>query len=393
MGEYIPVVDEKGKIREFVNLGADFVYYSDGASEKIFFWDLDKGVLINDLIKDSKIILPDADIIVIDKLLDKTKNIIAYTFSTLDDIVKIIAKNLREKLKGKKVLHSFSGGKDSIASLYLLLKLQSEISFKLDAVYVHVPYLESLDTHRFLDDVEKRLGIEIKRLEADRKIMLYSFKKYGMPFRGFRWCTYLKVKAIRKVKKEGRYDYEVKGDRSGESYKRFKTLLEYAKQRMFISGKQFKPIFFMTLLDVVRINRELDLVHPHYLKGCPRIACEFCPYKNLFEFSVTDKNVEDIGFIENMIKETYKRGYDIPFEDYINRHMWRFHPNLAKSFYSLSKILRDENLETISIQKVVNDFSSIWINPLPKLKVINFDKIFEELMNLSKIEKFGVFEL
>ena len=393
MGEYTPVVDKKGEIRGFVNLGADFVYYSDGTSEKIFFWDFDEGVLINNLIEDSKIILPDADIIVIDKLLDKTKNIIAYTFSVLDDIVKILAKNLREKLEGKKVLHSFSGGKDSIASLYLLLKLQGEISFKLDAVYVHVPYLESLDTHKFLDNVEKRLGIEIKRLEADRKIMLYSFKKYGMPFRGFRWCTYLKVKAIRKVKKGGGYDYEVKGDRSGESYKRFKTLLEYAKQRMFISGKQFKPIFFMTLLDVVRINRELDLVHPHYLKGCPRIACEFCPYKNLFEFFVTDKNVEDIGFIEKIIEETYKRGYKMPFDDYVKRHMWRFHPNLAKSFYSLSKILENKNVEKIPLQKLVNDFSSIWINPLPKLRIVRLNDILKKIINLSKIEKFGIFEL
>ncbi len=284
----------------------------------------------------------------------------------LESYVKFLSKTVK---CNKPVLLNFSGGKDSIASLVTLLKLGCEVR----PVYSYVNYLDSTKTQKFLDLVEKKLGIEIIRVEAGGEAMKSMLEK-GMPFRGNRWCTYMKVKPIRQIQKKCDC-LRASGERLTEALKRFK--ISYKKKRIPIQdGIKIRPIYPLTLIDVVKITRELNLIHPDYLKGLPRVACVFCPYKTLFEFEESDFNeVEDPGVIESAIKASYRRfNYKMSFEEFKNTHSWRFPPQVANFFHRLRKSA--ENTLNLDMRRM---YRSVWIEKLPKPHIVDVERGFEIL--------------
>ncbi len=295
---------------------------------------------------------------------------------------------LRKVIKcDRPVLLNFSGGKDSVAAMIVLLELGCEVK----PVYSYVNYLESIKTQRFLDLVERKLGIEIIRVEAGKEIMRSMLEK-GMPYRGNRWCTYLKVKPIRKLQK--RCDcLRGSGERLTEAFKRFKV--GYKKKRIPIQdGIKIRPVYPLTLIDVVKIVRDVELVHPDYYEGLPRVACVFCPYKTLFEFSEKDFNdVEDPGVIESAIKASYKRfKYKMDFEEFWKTHSWRFPPSVANFFHRL----RSGGMR----MDIKNMYKSLWMENIPKPRIMKVEEgyklisaivqeRFERVKNLFNSTKAG----
>ena len=270
----------------------------------------------------------------------------------------------------KPVLLNFSGGKDSVAALIVLLELGCEVK----PVYSYVNYLESVKTQKFLDHIERRFGIEILRLEAGREIMKRMLEK-GMPYRGNRWCTYLKVKPIRRIQKQCDC-LRASGERLTEAFKRFK--ISYMKRKIPLQdGIKIRPVYPLTLIDVVKIVRDFGLVHLDYYKGLPRVACVFCPYKTLFEFSEDDFNeVEDPGVIEDAIKASYRKfGYKMSFEEFRETHSWRFPPLVANFFHKM-RGARKTRVE-IDMRKM---YRSLWTETLPKPKVVDVEEGYKLLV-------------
>ena len=121
-----------------------------------------------------------------------------------------------------------------------------------------MPYIDSLKKLNFVDKVSKSLSVDIEIVEPDRTEFWKLLERYGLPYRGFRWCTYRKVRSVRNVKKRIDADLEIVGERIWESYKRFKSLREFIKQKKFIIGGKFRPTFLFTIMDVAKICRNFD---------------------------------------------------------------------------------------------------------------------------------------
>ncbi|ABU82582.1 phosphoadenosine phosphosulfate reductase family protein [Ignicoccus hospitalis] len=282
-----------------------------------------------------------------------------------------------------KVVLNFSGGKDSVAAAKVLSDLGADVTL----LYSHVSYLENPRNVDFVEKVANRLGVKLVVVEADREIMRNMLKQ-GMPFRGNRWCTTQKVKPIRKVLKEMKDYVRADGERMFESIKRFKRLSFHSPTTPKVFDfKKVRPIFLLTLIDVVKIVREVNAVHPDYLKGLPRVACTFCPYKTLHELDESVWNeVEDPGIIEEAIKASYRRfEYDMPWEDFFERHMWRFSPKLANVLYKIQQELERKlgELEIVTSERVRSAYSSVWTEELPAVPELPPErayKIFVKVM-------------
>ncbi len=273
--------------------------------------------------------------------------------------------------QGLRVVLNFSGGKDSVAAAKALIDAGARVRL----LYSHVSYLEPERNMDFVIKAADRLGAEVEVLEADKEIMRNMLEK-GMAFRGNRWCTFMKVRPIRKRLKELRDWARADGERMTESLKRFKRL-KASKLKPF-DGARVRPIYLMTLIDVVKVVRDSNLVHPDYLMGLPRVACAFCPYRALHEFTEEDwKLVEDPGLIESAIKSSYKKhDYGISYEEFLASHMWRFSPTLAKKLYKMRNELRETELSASEVNEM---YKSIWTEELPRPRQVSVEEMFDVL--------------
>ena len=299
----------------------------------------------------------------------------AYTVRDADEQAERLARLVGRELRGKRVVLGFSGGKDSLAALLVLLRLQERIPFKLDVMYIHVPYLESPRNIKFVEEVSRRLGVDIEVVEPPRKKMRSYLLWRGLPRRGDRWCTFFKVKPMREYKKRHRGALEVVADRLTEAPKRLEKLAGPASRHEYISGRKFRPTYLLTLLDVVRIVRQSGLIHPAYFDGLPRVACTLCPFKALHEFSVVEE-LEDPGFIEAVLKKEHRKWYqEIPYEDFVEHHLWRYPRREALLVYrvkkQLEKLAEEEGLGGLGAGEAAANYRSVWVEPLPEAPRLN----------------------
>ncbi len=350
-------------------------------NNKIYMWINNKeGVIINEFLKKNYPLL---------KIDEYTVNFvrlfedIPWPYISLSWNLDCYIEWLRKELPNNlRVILNFSGGKDSIAAAKVLSKITKDVVL----IYSHVTYLESSKNIDFVEKAAKSLGLKVIVLEADRNIMRNMLLK-GMPFRGNRWCTFMKVKPIKKVIKELKDYVKADGERMTEALKRFKRLGMSSKKPRPFDGGRVRPIYPLTLIDVVKMVRDIGLVHDDYLKGLPRVACTFCPYKSLREFDGSEwREVEDPGLIEEAIKASYRRfDYEIPWEDFIERHLWRFSPKLANTIYRMQNILmRRNDLERIKSDRVNDLFRSLWTETIPKPRIVNVEEGFYWLLKVLK---------
>jgi len=201
----------------------------------------------------------------------------------------------------------------------------------------------------------------------------------------------MKVKPIKRILKGYRDWARADGERMTESLKRFKRL-KSSKLKPF-DGMRVRPVYLFTLVDVVKVVRDSDLVHPDYLMGLPRVACAFCPYRALHEFTEEDwRLVEDPGLIEEAMKASFKKhDYGISWEEFLSNHMWRFSPILAKKLYRMKKSVRSS--EFVEARRINGMYKSIWIEPLPKPRTATpkeaFDILFKTLSVVYERAKEG----
>jgi len=294
----------------------------------------------------------------------------ARSIRSIDEYASYLARLVGRDLRGKRVLLGFSGGKDSVAALLVLLALRELINFKLHVLYVHIPFLEPEHNVDFVQHVSARLGVDIDIVEAPRREMKTLLKWKGMPRRGYRFCTVYKAKPMRRLRKEDPNLVEVIGDRLTESPKRFMRLSKAAAARTVLVGRKFRPTYLFTLLDVVSIVREAGLVHPDYLKGLPRVACTLCPYRALYEFGVDpDADMLEASSLTALVYEKmWRKWYGwTSFEVFRQQRLWRFSALVAKPLLYLKQLLAGEGYaaSAVSARSVAEAYRRLWIGQLP----------------------------
>ncbi len=301
----------------------------------------------------------------------------ARAVADLDEYADYLARLVGRELRGKTVLLGFSGGKDSVAALVTLLRLQERVDFRLHVMYIHIPFLESPRSVRFVETVARRLGIEIDIREAPRRVMKTLLKWKGMPRRGFRFCTMYKARPMRELRKKDPSVIEVVGDRLTESPKRFERLTKALAARIVLAGRKFRPTYLFTLLDVVEIVRETGLIHPDYLDGIPRVACNLCPYRALYEFTVDTSEPEDPELIERVLDKMWRKWYSwTSYETFAEQRLWRFSVPVAKPLLEAKQLLAQRALEegeapaAVSARGVAETYRRVWLEGPPRAPVL-----------------------
>ncbi len=313
---------------------------------------------------------------------------LVYVAPDLEEYIDWVTARHGGELEGKTIMVNYSGGKDSTAVLAVVAGLAERVKgLHAYAVYSHVSFLEPVRNIDFAVKAAEKLGVDIEVVEADRELMRRRLLEEGLPYRGRRWCTYMKLRPIKRLKKQLKPDSIADGDRMTEAFKRFLRLYQMSpRSPRLYSGGRLRPIYIWTLLDIVLNVRRVGLVHPDYLEGLPRVACMMCPYKALHEFNERQLELlEDPGLIEEAIKTSYRRWYDpekIPWEAFREQHLWRHHPRVAEKMYQAKKMLERMNLEEIDREQVEAVYRSLWLNPLPRAARVEPERAVETLASM-----------
>ncbi|MET1101749.1 MAG: phosphoadenosine phosphosulfate reductase family protein [Pyrodictiaceae archaeon] len=381
--ERYPIIASNGSITGYVTSGGEFtaLFDKNGARLGTYMWlSHERAIRVDEFVKKGFLIVGNY-IIDVEKLLEDIPWPLIYVSGkSVDEYIEWVKRSIGNILNGKKVLVNFSGGKDSLSALYVLAKLSEVVDgLKIYAAYVHVSFLEPTRNIEFVSKAAEKLGAELILLEADRSLVKKRLLEDGLPYRGWRWCTYLKLKPIKILKRRFEHDFIADGDRMTEAFKRFKRLYQMSpKKPRLITGNRIRPIYVLTLLDVIKITRSSGLIHPDYLEGLPRVACLLCPYIVPHELASLDLNkLEDPGLAEHALRKSYDRDYrdlGIPWEDFMEQHLWRHNPRTAYILWRVKRILERHELEEINAKDVNNMYKSIWLNPLPRAREVRPDE-------------------
>lgn len=206
---------------------------------------------------------------------------------------------LLEKLAGRRVVASISGGKDSAAmSLWL-----TERGIEHDRVFCDTGW-EAAETYEHIEYLAERLG-PITWLRGERQMEALVEHKGMFPSRMRRFCTEeLKVKPIlahlNARVAAGEDVVNAVGIRAGESEARAK-MPEWEWSKGF-DCEVWRPLICWTEADVVDIHTRHQLrPNPLYLKGASRVGCFPCIFARKAEVKlIADKFPEQIVRIRKM---------------------------------------------------------------------------------------------
>ena len=370
MLERYPIIDEKGKIVGGIRFLYDLLELMIDDKLEYYIIDSNKAYFVN---------LENLN--ALRNWLEPAVNIYSLLIKDLDEYIDLLVNDLKEKISGKKIILDFSGGKDSFVSLIILNMLREYLDFDLSLVYVHMPFLEPYSNIDFVKKVSKKYNVDLKTLEVDRKRLIFYLERNGLPRVGSRWCTYLKIMTLRNFRKKHRDVIEAKGDRILEGGKRYSKMLQYMGHKTFIQGRQLNVVYPLTILDVVKIVRENGMIHPNYCIGVTRVACKYCPYKNLFEIrNMPMIPVEDEEYIETIAYREYRKYYSpfLSWIDFWKEHYWRYTPTYVKIIDKIKAKSRASN--KIMPYTALKDFViSIWKNELLEQRYVTFEYLFSLL--------------
>jgi len=371
-----------------VGCSSDITKLCDNGQCDIFLWvDSDIALNINSFIINDVLRINDLSLY-ISSWLESVPYLNIRTFNDIDDIVNFITKRSRKYLEGKTVVLGYSGGKDSTAALILITKLMEYLNIKLKVMYVYMPYIESTRNLKFVEYVSRRLSINIEVVELKRRYVRKTLKWLGLPRRGNRWCTYFKVKPIRKVVRGNPKVIEAIADRLFESPKRALRLIKRLKDGFIASERKFTPVEFMPITDVMFIVKKWDLIHPAYMDGLPRVSCTLCPYRTLYEFNIIE-TLEDPGLIDEVLLKEHRKSHvysKMPLEEFISNALWRFKPNTALKLYKLKSRLRNylDKGRILSYHRVKDLHIMSW-NQCEKIRMIaEFVRVDDLVIKVEK---------
>jgi phosphoadenosine phosphosulfate reductase len=186
------------------------------------------------------------------------------------------------------VLVSFSGGKDSLATLLLVKKALGE-DFYVLFTDTGIEYPETIS---YVERVLARLGLKDKTIRASSFTSFFdAIDIFGPPARDFRWCckTCKLAPIAYAVKGLGGRCLTFIGLREIESAKRRKQGAVW--EGIWVKGQVgISPIHDWGTLNVwLYLFKEGVELNPLYYKGLERIGCWVCPSMDLAEMRIIEE--------------------------------------------------------------------------------------------------------
>ncbi|MEM4576824.1 MAG: phosphoadenosine phosphosulfate reductase family protein [Candidatus Nezhaarchaeales archaeon] len=222
----------------------------------------------------------------------------------------------------KPILVSFSGGKDSLATLLLVKKALEESRKDFFVLFLDTG-IEYLETITYVERILKQLGLEDKTIKVKAFARFFDvLDVFGPPARDFRWCC--------KVCKLAPISYAVRnlggeclafiGLRGVESIKREKQGAMW--RGIWVKGQTgISPIYDWSTLNIwLYLFKEGVEVNPLYYKGLERIGCWVCPSMDLAEMRIVEELLGDSWkyYLEKVSKLLHLS------EEEMNLGLWRW---------------------------------------------------------------------
>ncbi len=263
--------------------------------------------------------------------------------ANLDYIENLVEKVRRavkwlERDLGKRGYLAFSGGKDSVLAAYLLTEAESNFV----AVYTHIEHGDPEHVRSYSERIASKLGFELHVVEHRWRDVENHLRVYGMPFRGYRWCTYvfkfypqmLLAKKLYGLDKIVSYT----GSRKFETFKRSIKPATYVDVDLGVVNHSV-PYKFPKLLEylVLAYRYRATLVEDYFL-GFERLSCITCPYKSCYELRLARKIYADDFEYWRPYIERLAKSMNIDEFDAFERHLWRLGYQL-KELQQISKAL------------------------------------------------------
>ncbi len=238
-----------------------------------------------------------------------------------------LAKNFIQKTVRKFQNHpiavSFSGGKDSLCLLLLVLEALGPV----DVFFIDTG-LEFEETVNFTKDIIEKFGLKDRfTYKRSKESFWENLEKFGPPSKDYRWCCkVIKLASVTEVLNE-RYPGEKVvtfiGTRQYESASRRRDrniwTNQFLPQQIGVSPIHRWPSLFVwmyLLLKGVKIN-------PLYFEGYKRIGCIYCPATRLSELELL-KGIHPELYEKwlNFLKEWAKKYKLSP--EWATRGFWRW---------------------------------------------------------------------
>ncbi|NPA69815.1 MAG: phosphoadenosine phosphosulfate reductase family protein, partial [Crenarchaeota archaeon] len=230
----------------------------------------------------------------------------------------------RHNLKG---ILSFSGGKDSLLALLLLINAESNV----EVIHVFIENADPPTLSNYIDYIEKKLSINITRVGLSWNNIRELVEILNVPSRGNRWCTPLLkfVPLLSYLKRK----YNIKqiisyvGSRKSETVKRCIRPATYidSEAGLLTHAVCYK---FPKLLEYLYIwYRAKVRMFDDYLNGIERLSCIICPFKSCLELEKCSQKYSEkfmiwMPYIEKLTRMMIRREEDL--EKAIKVHLWRF---------------------------------------------------------------------
>ncbi len=344
-----------------------------GGPEAVYLWSGGVAYEVSSLLHDGVIRLPSGLVLNPQQWLEYPSPQLFRVVDSLEEYLEWARPRL-EPLRGQRLLVAYSGGKDSRLVLSILSALEDMLGFRLSLVYVHVPYLEPEKLVWEALGYAERLGYTVTVLEPPRRIVEAYLRREGLPYRGYRWCTYLKTRPMRDYAKAIGARILVVGDRVWEAGKRMRRMAGMLLEgRLYRKGVAY-PVALLTVHDTIALTRRLGAVHPAYLEGYARVSCSLCPYKSAYELSLGLGELEDPGLIEEVLRMEWRRWYQdrVDYETFVEEHLWRYQPQAARVFAEAKKLVekvhKEKGLPVLTLEEARRMHTWEWMASTKELE-------------------------
>ncbi|MCE4606662.1 MAG: phosphoadenosine phosphosulfate reductase family protein, partial [Desulfurococcales archaeon] len=209
-------------------------------------------------------------------------------------IRQFLKRNVGEQIE--QIVIPWSGGKDSTAVLLTAIEVFGRNRVVALFSDTGVEFPETLD---YIERVTSQLGIN---LHVEKARLGEAIKHRGLPRLGDRWCTGLKLEALKRgmdrIAKEYRDYIVIIGDRDAESKIRVKRPpVRIENNHIVLSPLK---LFSGAQIELYIKSKGIPL-NPLYEKGFYRVGCYICPSLRHWELSIMEK----AGLTGNMRRNTF----------------------------------------------------------------------------------------
>lgn len=283
---------------------------ADNKVAEIAEWDFE--LLENELfeLEEMGFDLDDADLFDFEKEFKRQAQIAERMQNDPTAIVKaeelVIEEEVWEKLKGEKVYFSFSGGKDSAVTIFLVAPLLKEHGIDFELLFVDTG-VELPGTQEYIIRFAEHFGYPLKILRNGPDFFEYYEKKKAFPNAIYRDCIMVLIGDvihgyIKSQRTEGQKGVNARGGRNGQATDMSRGKKFYEKDDLYL----FNPLW--DLSDEAFEKYQQILIDEFgiwegYSKGFVRTACWCCPFQRRVQYDTLKK---ELPFMWEILKRKAK---------------------------------------------------------------------------------------